>query len=268
MSADAQDTPQATGNGAATELSADHMQEAAAAAAAAAPAGAEPESTADATEEVPQARPAPKKLCGICEKEEAKYKCPRCSLPYCSVACFRPHRENHPPDEPKPTPDPKPAAETAQKAPKRKSHPFSVLDDSPELAQLFRRYPGLPARLEGIHSATLPPPEEEEQQPGRGGLPWSLQQAPGYQQQQQHQSKRPRWTHDTGLRRGKEALRRARTDPGEEGDAVREYCELVLHLLSRESEATADVTDIVRQQVTQEDVKLIEKLIEAEGKWS
>lgn len=183
----------------------------------------------------------------------------------CSVACFRPHKENHPPDDPKPAPAPKPAA--AEKAPKRQPHPFSVLDESPELAQLFRRYPGLPAKLEGIHSATLPPPEEE---PGRGGLPWSLQQAPGYQQH--HQSKRPRWTHDTGLRRGKEALRKARTDPGEEGDAVREYCELVLHLLSRGAgagaEAAADVTDIVRQQATQEDVKLIEKLIEAEGKWS
>ncbi|KAK7746854.1 hypothetical protein SLS53_002042 [Cytospora paraplurivora] len=246
MSADAQDTPQATGNGAAPELSAGHMQEEAAAAA---PAEAEPESTADTTDEVPPARPAPK-LCGICEKEEAN----------CSVACFRPHKENHPPDDPRPAPDAKPAAET-QKAPKRKSHPFSVLDDSPELAQLFKRYPGLPAKLESIHSATLPPAEEG---PGRGGLPWNLQQAPGYQPQ----GKKPRWTHDTGLRRGKEALRKARTNPGEEGDAVREYCELVLHLLSRESEAAADVTDIVRQQVTQEDVKLIEKLIEAEGKWS
>lgn len=48
---------------------------------------------------------------------------------------------------------------------------------------------------------------------------------------------------------------------------MREYCELVLYLLSRE-EATANVTDIVRQQVTQEDVKLIEKLIEAEAKWT
>lgn len=186
---------------------------------------------------------------------------PLLTEPSCSVACFRPHKENHTPDEPKPTPVPKAAGSQANaenKASKRKAHPFSVLNDSPELAQLFKRYPGLPAKLESIHSATLPPSDEE---PGRGGLPWNLQQAPGYQQ------KKPKWTHDTGLRRGKEALRKARTNPGEEGDAVREYCELVLHLLSRE-EATANVTDIVRQQVTQEDIKLIEKLIETEGKWS
>lgn len=152
---------------------------------------------------------------------------------------------------------------------KRDAHPFSVLDDAPELERLFAKYPTLPSRLGSIHAATLPPRDEQptttttttQRGSGAGGLPWTLAQAPGYQ------SKKPKWTHDTGLRRGKEALRKARTDPGEEGDAVREYCELVLHLLSRDDSAdTGHVTDLVRQQVTQEDVKLIETLIEAEGK--
>lgn len=106
--------------------------------------------------------------------------------------------------------------------------------------------------------------------PGRSSssqLPWTLAQAPGYEPY----NKKPKWTHDTGLKRGKAALRKARTDPSEEGDAVREYCELVLHLLSRKDEqerAAMHVTDLVRQQVTQEDVKLIEKLMETEGKWA
>lgn len=47
---------------------------------------------------------------------------------------------------------------------------------------------------------------------------------------------------------------------------MREYCELVLHLLSREK--PGHVTELVRQQVTQEDMKLIEKLIEAERRFS
>lgn len=47
---------------------------------------------------------------------------------------------------------------------------------------------------------------------------------------------------------------------------MREYCELVLHLLARDDQE--DVTDLLRQQVTQEDVKLIEKLIEAEAKFN
>ncbi|POS77823.1 hypothetical protein DHEL01_v203798 [Diaporthe helianthi] len=200
------------------------------------------DATAEAVEEVPPPRPQPK-LCGI-------------------FACFRPHKENHPPVEAQPAhPAPMPTQQETNdvsRPDKRKAHPFNILDDSPELAQLFRRYPSLPTKLSNIHVATLPP---EEEQPGPGGLPWSLQQAPGYQH------KKPRWTHDLGLRRGKEALRQARTDPGEDGDAVREYCELVLHLLSKQ-EATGGVTDLVREQVMKQDVQLIEKLMEAESKFT
>lgn len=184
------------------------------------------------------------------------------------MVCFRTHKETHPPDPPRPTllpthTAPAPDHDQNTNTRKRNAHPFSVLDDSPELGRLFKKYPTLRAKLANIHAATLPPNDEQQPQtPGRGGLPWTLAQAPGYQ------SKKPKWSHDTGLRRGKEALRKARTDPGDDGDAVREYCELVLHLLSKEDNAEVDVTDLVRQQVTQEDVKLIEKLIEAEQKWS
>lgn len=177
------------------------------------------------------------------------------------MVCFRTHKENHPPDLPKPTPIPIAAAKTAatnQNKTRKRKHPFSVLDESPELDRLFKKYPFLPARLNRIHAETLQP-KDEQQQLGRGGLPWNLSQIPG------EQSKRPKWSHDTGLKRGKKALRKARCDPSEVGDAVREYCELVLFLLAREKSADGDVRDIVRKQVTQMDVKLIEKLIEEEG---
>ncbi|CAN8103613.1 unnamed protein product [Discula destructiva] len=211
----------------------------------------------------PPPKPQQKPSCGICEKVEAKYKCPRCQIPYCSVACFRPHKENHPADPPKPAPAPAAATETAadQNKTRKRKHPFSVLDNSPELDRLFKKYPRLPSKLTHIHATTLPPKDEQQHQSGRGGLPWNLSQAPGYQ------SKVPKWSHDTGLQRGKKALRKARTDPGEDGDAVREYCELVLYLLAKEEDTEVDITDLMRKQATQEDVKLIEKLIEAEGKW-
>lgn len=188
------------------------------------------------------------------------------TTPSCSVVCFRTHKENHPPDPPKPAAAPEPTTNKAQKraAP---AHPFSVLDNAPELEYLFRKYPHLPSKLSKIHAATLPP-QDELPPPGRSissQLPWTLAQAPGYQPY----SKKPKWTHDTGLKRGKEALRKARTDPSEEGDAVREYCEVVLHLLRQKDEqdgAPVQVTDLVRQQVTQLDVELIEKLMEAERK--
>merc|ERR1712212_583867 len=31
-------------------------------------------------------------LCGVCEREEKKYCCPRCSILYCSLPCFKEHK--------------------------------------------------------------------------------------------------------------------------------------------------------------------------------
>ncbi|VFR00541.1 unnamed protein product [Cuscuta campestris] len=31
--------------------------------------------------------------CGICEEAQFKYKCPICVMPYCSLACFKKHKE-------------------------------------------------------------------------------------------------------------------------------------------------------------------------------
>ncbi|EWC47570.1 hypothetical protein DRE_03190 [Drechslerella stenobrocha 248] len=33
--------------------------------------------------------------CKFCEKEQAKYKCPTCSAPYCGLACYKPHKNKH-----------------------------------------------------------------------------------------------------------------------------------------------------------------------------
>ncbi|KAL6564559.1 hypothetical protein OROMI_016009 [Orobanche minor] len=35
---------------------------------------------------------APKK-CEVCEKALSKYKCPICLIPYCSLVCFKKHKE-------------------------------------------------------------------------------------------------------------------------------------------------------------------------------
>ncbi|KAK6164314.1 hypothetical protein DH2020_001178 [Rehmannia glutinosa] len=31
--------------------------------------------------------------CEVCEKAQSKYKCPSCLIPYCSLACFKKHKE-------------------------------------------------------------------------------------------------------------------------------------------------------------------------------
>ncbi|XP_072954974.1 uncharacterized protein [Typha angustifolia] len=33
------------------------------------------------------------KACGVCKEVQSKYKCPSCRAPYCSVACFKKHKE-------------------------------------------------------------------------------------------------------------------------------------------------------------------------------
>ncbi|KAF4341732.1 zinc finger domain protein [Fusarium beomiforme] len=191
-------------------------------------------------------------LCGVCNMNPPKYKCPRCRLPYCSVACNKLHRENHPPD-PEPTPAPQStASESLPKSlpqPTDPLNPFQALESSEKLRLLFRKYPSLPDQLLKIDAATLPPPETKSAIPASllKGLP----------------PKQEAWNHDIGIQNGKEALRKARRADGEQGDAIREYSELVLHLLNTEN-ASTDVDTILRQQIAQEDTKLIERLMAQE----
>jgi hypothetical protein len=72
-----------------------------------------------------------------------------------------------------------------------------------------------------------------------------------------------KWNHDVGLRNGKEALRRAKKADGEQGAAVREYSELILHILN-ESATSGDMTTLLRQRTAEEDMKLIETLMAEE----
>ncbi|KAL8092891.1 uncharacterized protein LOC141693591 [Apium graveolens] len=36
---------------------------------------------------------AAKKKCKVCEEADSKYKCPACLIPYCSLGCFKKHKE-------------------------------------------------------------------------------------------------------------------------------------------------------------------------------
>jgi hypothetical protein len=68
-----------------------------------------------------------------------------------------------------------------------------------------------------------------------------------------------------GLKKGAAALKKARMDPSEDGDAVREYCELVLHLLSRSRERReSEALDVVRRETVDEERGVIRGLIKME----
>ncbi|OHF00392.1 HIT zinc finger [Colletotrichum orchidophilum] len=214
----------------------------------------------DETPETTQPAPAPKtKMCGVCNEKEGKYKCSRCALPFCSVPCNKTHRENHPPDlapaakPPSANLEPPPTNAPSAAAARDPRNPFSVLDDSDQLRYLFRRYPTLQARLLEIFAATEPPPEMQSTGSSLNDMMKARAMAAA-------NPKKEQWTHDVGIRKGKEALRRARAADGEDGEGVREYVELINHLMSQAS-AVAEAEELIRKQAAEKDAELIRRLM-------
>lgn len=92
------------------------------------------------------------------------------------------------------------------------------------------------------------------------------------------------WSKEVGLRRGAAALKRARMDPTETGDGVRELCETVLWLLKAQERGelpvpgtgtgqmngwgggsgARDVTQFVREEVVREEQEVVKRLLEEE----
>lgn len=168
----------------------------------------------------------------------------------CSVACNKVHRETHPPEaEPVPTSKPAPPASLPTKpaAALDPSNPFSALDvSSDKFEQLFRKYPDLPSQLLEIHTATQPPADG----PDRKGIPASLLKG---------LPKKDAWNHDVGIKNGKDALRKARRADGKRGDGIREYCELIAHLMNN-----GDASTVLQRQATEQDALLVERLMAQE----
>ncbi|SPQ27578.1 88b58092-5795-49a1-bac9-4ae6c3a80600 [Thermothielavioides terrestris] len=207
----------------------------------------------------PQKRPEPK-LCVVCGANPGN----------CSVACNKQHKENHPPDLPKPEPS---ATATNANNPsnpqsqEQKEDPYSILLDHRDTFQrLFNKYPSLPAALARIQETTLPPPQADAAGDPFSKFPSLRGNMPRHRQQQHQQP----WTRDVGLRRGAEALRRARTDPSDTGDGVREFCDLVRFLLSKKEEGQGgrgggEVVELVREEVLAEETRAIARLMREEG---
>ncbi|CZR53213.1 uncharacterized protein PAC_03091 [Phialocephala subalpina] len=192
-----------------------------------------------------------KKLCGVCNENDGKYKCSRCYLPYCSVTCSKQHKINHPPDEPKPEHESNPIKpETSDHgragtiAGKAFKGLFAALDDSEELRLLFKLYPNLPMVLDQIHTATLPPLDEYTV----SGLPTKARKG----------NEQP-WSSDRGLQKGVEALKQARNSDGKDGEGLREYGRLVLQILAGEEGMTTE--QIIQKELAEENARIIEQLL-------
>lgn len=68
------------------------------------------------------------------------------------------------------------------------------------------------------------------------------------------------WNHDIGIKNGKAALRRARKANGEDGEAIREYTELILHIMNQTNDRN-DAATYVQRQIAEQDTALIERLL-------
>lgn len=180
------------------------------------------------------------------------------------MTCNKIHHENHPPD---PEPSPKPV-EPPQAAPKeapppvtaavaaanKRNNPFHALDSaSDKFRMLFAKYPGLPEQLNDIHAATQPPSETTQ---NNGSIPASLLKG--------LPNRKETWNHDQGIKNGKEALRRARKAEGPNGEAVREYCELIMYLMNEQDNVGAAA--LLQKQTAMQDSELIERLMAEEKK--
>jgi hypothetical protein len=123
--------------------------------------------------------------------------------------------------------------------------PFSALDSSEDLQVLFRTYPRLSAQLNMIDNATQPPAQNG-----------------GYQKNQGHGNKEPRWNSDIGLRKGVDALYRAKAADGKDGEGVRAYYKLVLKILSGSTEV--DAREMIENEYAEENAQIISELLHSE----
>jgi len=122
---------------------------------------------------------------------------------------------------------------------------FAALDDSKELRALFKLYPKLSSQLDEINKATLRPCDTFERpkySKGRAGN--------GIEN----------WNQDRGTENGVKALNSARNSSN--GEAVREYSNLILQILSEDEGLQA--AQLIQQELAEENARIIEALLNGE----
>ncbi|KAF2214918.1 hypothetical protein CERZMDRAFT_36666 [Cercospora zeae-maydis SCOH1-5] len=113
-------------------------------------------------------------ICGVCQEVESKYRCPKCDIRYCSVACNKIHKTIH---EQETTPNaslttaPTQQDSIAQEGqstsqPNDKSQSpekskFDGFENDAELKRLLNRYPYLRYQLQLVYGITIEPGPDE-----------------------------------------------------------------------------------------------------------
>ncbi|RMY22828.1 hypothetical protein D0865_16519 [Hortaea werneckii] len=136
-------------------------------------------------------------LCGICTAQESKYKCPVCSLRYCSLACYKQHQpihataslssssaENPIQQQQQPTsPSPQQPKDRRPGTHHHRNVPLKIdmtrFDSDPDFHSLLHRYPRLKTQLQALYALTLEPGPEDARTWSREPLPGDAVPTPG-----------------------------------------------------------------------------------------
>ncbi|XVF21443.1 hypothetical protein REPUB_Repub12eG0090900 [Reevesia pubescens] len=73
----------------------------------------------------------PSRQCQVCNQSQSKYKCPSCLLPYCSLACFKRHKET-------PCAKPESTNEKSAATPRFQTERKLEVDDPSEVLQMLQ----------------------------------------------------------------------------------------------------------------------------------
>ncbi|CCU77278.1 HIT finger domain-containing protein [Blumeria hordei DH14] len=214
----------------------------------------QPSTSSPATDCAQPSKSRTKAICGVCATRESQYKCARCYLPYCSLACSTVHKESHPPLSPRKTQTQKPYEVANSILEPQHNHiqdsyqpnePFASLGSSEDLQILFKNYPNLPNVLERIHEATLPPTSQANPS--------------GVAERVIKGKKEPPWTNDIGLQKGVTALHAAKVMGDRDGEGIRAYSQLVMSIVN--GDTTANTVERIRQELAEQDTRIIERLL-------
>ncbi|KAF2624194.1 hypothetical protein BU25DRAFT_163130 [Macroventuria anomochaeta] len=179
-------------------------------------------------------------LCGVCNSEPKKYKCPTCALPYCSLSCFKVHKSTHaeaapPPAAPVEPEIPQPPPPAPIPCYLKKKTDFSILATNPKFQELLKAYPVLLPTLQRVYAATIEPDEDDQRRcyksgrggfRGRGGRGWGGR---GRGRGGRRDDAPHKWTQKQGDADGMKMLKeyRGREDNDKEKEAMATFVQLV-----------------------------------------
>ncbi|KIW06309.1 uncharacterized protein PV09_02774 [Verruconis gallopava] len=162
--------------------------------------------------------------CEVCHDLESKYKCPQCELRYCSLNCFKLHKQLH---ESSTDANASSALRDESSAPSVQPHrtqqpakvdPYTALEEHPNFQILFKKYPDLKSQLSRVYQATMNPSQQDESSLGV--------------QQKTRDRVRGQWTQE----KGDELAAKLLAKLAKEHEGVKEFMALVRIVFDSEEE--------------------------------